>query len=69
MFLNQFCIILFINFIQERHVQTPMDEIEISMVMAAIGMRGMGIIDDVEGMTFLTLRQGECVAPANVRLV
>ena len=38
-------------------------------VMAVIGMRGMGIIDDVEGMTFSTSRQGECAAGVNVRIV
>ena len=46
-----------------------MDVKETSIVMAVIGMRGMGIIDNVEDMTFLTSRQGECVARVNVRIV
>ena len=50
-------------------MQTPMDVKETSIVMAVIGMRGMGIIDNVEGMTFLTSGQGECVARVNVRFV
>ena len=50
-------------------MQTPMDVLETSMAMAVIGMRGMGIVGDVEGMTFSTSRQGECAALVNVRIV
>ena len=46
-----------------------MDVKETSIVMVVIGMRGMGIIDNVEDMTFLISRQGECVARVNVRIV
>ena len=50
-------------------MQTLTDVLQTSIAMDVIGIQGIGIIDDVEDLTFSTSRQGKCVALVNVRIV